>query len=58
METFIFNLNKNAKYKKKIKNYSLYSYNNYGMYTVYFGNHNDCETMKKIKHYSNHHRLF
>ena len=46
--TFIFNLNKNKKYKKIKGEYSLYYHPNYGVYTESFGNIDDCKTMKKI----------
>ena len=52
MNTFIFNLNKNKKYKKLTNDYSLYCYNNYGLFTADFGNHSS-GTMKKIKHFGN-----
>ncbi len=52
-ETFIFNLNKNKKYKKLRKDCSIICNKNYGVYSAYFGNSSDCKTMKKIKLYSN-----
>ena len=52
METFIFNLNKNKKYKKLQKDYSIYCNKLNGIYSAYFGNASQCKTMKKIK-YSN-----
>ena len=52
METFIFNLNKNTKYKKLEKTYSLYCDSQYGIYTGYFGNRSD-KTMKKLYYYAN-----
>jgi len=53
MNTFIFNLNKNQKFKKLTNDYSLYCYNNYGMFTADFGNHSS-GSMKKIKHFGNY----
>ena len=49
METFLFNLNKNAKYKKIRNDNSIYCYNNHGPYVDYFGFYSD--KMKKIDHY-------
>ena len=49
METFLFNLNKNAKYKKIKNDNSIYCYNNHGPYVDYFGFYSD--KMKKIHHY-------
>ena len=54
METFIFNLNQNKKYKKLIKDHSIYCDKKDGVYTSHFGNHSFCKTMEKIKHYSNY----
>ena len=51
METFIFNLNKNQKYKKSKSDYSIYCNSSYGPYTAYFGCDNN--SMKSIRHYSN-----
>ena len=49
METFIFNLNKNTKYKK-LKNYaSLYCSSSYGMYTYGLGNSN---SIKEMTHFA------
>ena len=48
METFIFNLNKNAKYKKLKSDYSIYCANKCGSYAVYFG-YNKTNSMKSIK---------
>ena len=49
-DTFIFNLNKEQKYKIINSNYSAYCNNAYGPYTAYFG----CESknMKSISHYA------
>ena len=50
METFIFNLNKNQKYKKLINDYSIYCYNTYGPWTYYgFGFYGNNQ-MRKIQH--------
>ena len=49
-DTFIFNLNKEQKYKKINSNYSAYCYNTCGPYTAYFGCDNI--TMKSIRHYA------
>ena len=51
METFIFNLNKNQKYKKIKNDCSIYCNNSSGPYTAYFGCNNN--SMKSIRHYSN-----
>ena len=53
MDTFIFNLNKNKKYKKSRKDCSLNCDKDLGMYTGFFGNYYSCKTMEKIIHYSN-----
>ena len=53
MNTFIFNLNKNQKYKKLTNNYSLYCNSNYGIYTNYLGNYSLNWTMKIITHFGN-----
>ena len=50
METFMFNLNKNQKYKKLINDYSIYCYNSCGPHTLKFGFHQDNQ-MRKIRHY-------
>ena len=44
----MFNLNKNEKYKKIEKNWSIYCLNTYGPWTANFGFHPDNQ-MKKIK---------
>ena len=49
MNTFIFNLNKNQKFKKLRNDGSLYCNSNYGIYTADFGN----ESIKAIKLYGN-----
>ena len=49
METFLFNLNKNAKYKKIKNDNSIYCYNNCGLGVANFGFYSD--KMKKIYHY-------
>ena len=48
LETFIFNLNKEQKYKKVNPSYSVYCQSNYGPYTQYFGcfNQNTNDSMK------------
>ena len=52
MDTFIFNLNKNQKYKKLIADLSIYCGKSYGPLTADFGcNFN--KSMKIIKHYAN-----
>ena len=48
METFIFNLNKNAKYKKLMSDASIYCANGCGPYTADFG-YNSTNSMKSIK---------
>ena len=52
METFIFNLNKKKKYKKKEKDESLYYAFNHGIYTSEFGNGASCNSMRKLVHYA------
>ena len=47
METFIFNLNKNKKYKKLKKDASILCDKNFGVYPNNFGNYSDCKTMKR-----------
>jgi len=49
MNTFIFNLNKNQKFKKLKNDCSLYCNSNYGIYTADFGN----DSIKAIKLYGN-----
>ena len=49
METFIFNLNKNQKYKKLQNDYSIYCAQSYGPWTTYFGFIKDNQ-MRKIEH--------
>ena len=44
-ETFIFNLNKNKKFKKIKKGYSLYCYKSYGPYTYGFGNEGNIKSL-------------
>ena len=51
METFIFNLNKNQKYKKINSDGSIYCNSSHGPYTADFGCDNN--SMKSIRHYSN-----
>ena len=46
-ETFLFNLNKNEKYKKKTKDYSIYCSKDYGPWIANFGFKNVCQ-MRKI----------
>ena len=48
-DTFIFNLNKEQKYKKIKSDASAYCYNTYGPFTAYFGC--DSEKMKSIVHW-------
>ena len=48
MEAFIFNLNKNTKYKKLKNDSSIYCNSNYGPTTAKFGN-NYTNSMKSIK---------
>ena len=50
METFIFNLNKNQKYKKLKSECSIYCTSSYGPYTAYFGLN---DSMKSITHWGN-----
>ena len=52
-ETFIFNLNKNKRYKKLTNESSIYCRNDYGIYTESLGQWLYCGTMKKIVHLSN-----
>ena len=52
METFIFNLNKNKKYKKLKSDCSAYCSTSYGPYTIYFGNESN-KSMKSITLYGN-----
>ena len=49
MESFMFNLNKNQKYKKLTNDYSIYAKDNYGPWTYYFGFYENNQ-MKKIQH--------
>ena len=51
MDTFIFDLNQNIKYKKKKSSRSLYYANNHGIYTGDFGNGSFCQSMKKLVYY-------
>ena len=53
METFLFNLNQNKKYKKIENSCSLYYDNNFGVFTAYFGNHGENKTMRQLKHFAN-----
>ena len=46
-DTFIFNLNKNQKYKKKIIDNSIYCNESFGPFTYWFGT-DGSETIKKI----------
>ena len=50
MNTFIFNLNKNKKYKKVANDCSLNCNSSFGIYTANFGNLSNDGTLKKIKH--------
>ena len=52
MDTFIFNLNKNQKYKKLKEYYSIWCYNIDGPYTIYLGC-NGVNSMKSIRHWGN-----
>ena len=52
METFIFNLNKNQKYKKLKADYSAYCGSLYGPWTAEFGCHST-NSMKSIKRWNN-----
>jgi len=52
LETFIFNLNKNQKYKKFRTEFSIYCLNSYGPWIANFGFKND-EQMNKIQHEGN-----
>ena len=52
MDTFIFNLNKNQKYKKLKNDYSIWCYNRDGPYTIYLGC-NSVNSMKSIRHWGN-----
>ena len=49
MESFMFNLNKNQKYKKLQNEYSIYCYNSYGPWTYNFGFYQENQ-MRKIRH--------
>ena len=49
MDTFLFNLNKNQKYKKLQNDYSIYCAQSYGPWTTYFGFIKDNQ-MRKIEH--------
>ena len=51
MDSFIFNLNKNQKYKKLKNDYSIWCYNRDGPYTIYLGC-NSVNSMKSIRHWS------
>ena len=52
-ETFLFNLNKNKKYRKINENKSsIYCYSTHGPYAMDFGCGSSCGTMKKIVHHS------
>ena len=52
METFIFNLNKNQKYKKLKYEYSIYCNISYGPYTADL-ECSDVNSMRTIKHWAN-----
>ena len=52
MKTFIFNLNKNQKYKKLDEYGSIYCYISYGPYIIYLGC-NSVNSMKSIRHWGN-----
>ena len=49
LETFMFNLNKNKKYKKIIKKDSIYCFSDFGPWTIFFGFYKDYQ-MRKIQH--------
>ena len=53
METFIFNLNKNQKYKKSKSDGSIYCISSYGSFARCFGCSSGVYSMKSIIHYSN-----
>ena len=48
MGTFLFNLNKNKKYKKVKEESSIFCVNNHGSYSYDLGCGYSCETMKRI----------
>ena len=52
MDTFIFNLNKNQKYKKLKNNGSILCYSSYGLHTNDFGYYG-MNSMKSIRHWGN-----
>jgi len=54
MNTFIFSLNNNKKYKKLTNDCSIYCHSSYGVYTKYFGNYDSNGEMKKINHYGSY----
>ena len=49
LEAFMFNLNKNKKYKKIIKKDSIYCFSDFGPWTIFFGFYKDYQ-MRKIQH--------
>ena len=51
MDTFIFNLNKNQKYKKLQPEHSIYCFNSFGPLTSNFGCENN--SMKSLNHWGN-----
>ena len=51
MDTFIFNLNKNQKYKKLQPDHSIYCFNSFGPLTSNFGCENN--SMKSLNHWGN-----
>ena len=52
MDTFIFNLNKNQKYKKSKFNYSIYCSSSYGPLAAGFGCGSSTNSMNTIGHYN------
>ena len=54
IDTFIFNLNQNKKYKKIKSDSSLFYSIQFGIYTADFGNDSNCGNMKKLVHWSNY----
>ena len=54
IDTFIFNLNQNKKYKIIKNDSSLYYNIQFGIYTAYFGNHLDCGNMRKLVYWPNY----
>ena len=50
METFLFNLNQNKKFKKVNNYYSIFYAKELGIYTSEFGNGSSCQTMRKLVH--------